>query len=220
MMYALDVESQDAQRGENVAAIYKPHPLSANTTRVLHILPPTSPDMSDVISCRLSVISMDPPSDYRALSYVWGDPSDTKVILVDNTRFKVRINLWSYLVQARSEEYSSVPLSEALYIWIDAICINQDDLDERSKQVAIMGQIYSKAFEVRAWLGVGTKENLEGMQDLAEADWGAGSSLNDERLESIRALLELEYWSRLWIFQEYVLANSIVVQCGPRIVSG
>jgi hypothetical protein len=168
---------------------------------------------------------MDPPPEYRALSYVWGDPSATKVILVDNTPFKVRINLWNYLVQARREEMCTL---DARYIWVDAVCINQNDLDERSKQVAIMGQIYSKASEVYAWLGVGTEKNLEAMRDLAETDCKAKSanaiwevlSFADEQLESICALFELEYWSRLWIVQEYVLANSIVVQCGPRIVSG
>jgi hypothetical protein len=226
-MDASNIDPQDPQRGENVSAIYQHHPLSANTTRVLHILPPTSPDMSDIISCRLSVISMDPPPEYRALSYVWGDPSATKVILVDNTPFKVRINLWNYLVQARSEEYPDMLLFEPPWIWVDAICINQDDLDERSKQVGIMGQIYSKAYGVCAWLGVGTEKDLEAMRDLAEINWEAESanakheifSLADERIESICALLDLEYWSRLWIFQEYVLATSIVVQCGPRIIS-
>ena len=124
-MDALDIGMQDAQREEDIAAIYQHHPLSANTTRVLHILPPTSPDMSDIISCRLDVISMDPPPEYRALSYVWGDPSATKIILVDDTPFRVRINLWNYLVQARSEGYVNS-------LWIDAICINQTDLEERS----------------------------------------------------------------------------------------
>lgn len=126
---------------EDVSIIYRRHPLSASTTRVLHILPATSPDMSDTISCQLSVISIDPSPEYRALSYVWGDPSATKSILVDNTPFEVRENLWNYLAQARHEGYVDA-------LWIDAICINQDDLDERSKQVAIMGQIYSKASEL------------------------------------------------------------------------
>jgi hypothetical protein len=227
-MDASNIDPQDPQRGENVSAIYQHHPLSANTTRVLHILPPTSPDMSDIISCRLGVISLDSFSDYRPISYVWGDPSATKIILVDDTPFKVRINLWNYLAQARSEEYTGVLWAEPLWIWVDAICINQDDLDERSKQVAIMGQIYSKAYGVCAWLGVGTEKSSETMQELTEIDWeahyekaksGQGFNLADEQLESICEWLELAYWSRVWIIQEYALSNRAVIQCGPKIIS-
>lgn len=225
-MEASHIDPQDAHKGEDIAAIYRRHPLSANTTRVLQILPPTSPDMSDIISCRLSVISMDSRPEYRALSYVWGDPSATKVILVDNTPFKVRINLWNYLVQARSEERCTL---EPRYIWVDAVCINQDDLDERSTQVAIMGQIYSKASEVCAWLGVGTEKSWETMRDLTEIDWeanyekvksGQDFELADEQLESaIFEWLELAYWSRVWIIQEYALSDRAVIQCGPKIIS-
>jgi hypothetical protein len=131
-------------------------------------------------------------------------------------------NLWNYLAQARSDGYVD-PL------WIDAICINQSDLDERSKQVAIMGQIYSKASEVRAWLGAGSKENLLAMQYIDEIDWKvvsgqsrekASPSIADEQLEPIQKLLETEYWSRLWIMQEFVLASSVTLYCGPKTIPG
>lgn len=205
---------------QDVSMIYRRHPLSASTTRVLHILPATSSGMSDTISCRLSVISIDPSPEYRALSYVWGDPSATKFILVDNTPFEVRENLWNYLAQARHEGYVDA-------LWIDAICINQDDLDERSKQVAIMGQIYSKASEARVWLGVGTEDNLSAIQYILDTDWQAPlrrfrwiRGLANKRVESIRKLLELDYWSRVWIIQEYLLARCVAIQCGPKFVLG
>jgi hypothetical protein len=206
----------------DLSMIYQNHPLSANTTRVLRVLPATTPDQSEIISCRLSVVSLDPAPEYRALSYVWGHPSGKRFILIDDTRFRVRNNLWNYLAQARSDGYVD-PL------WIDAICINQSDLDERSKQVAIMGQIYSKATEVRAWLGAGTTQNLLAMQYIDEINWKAvsgqskekeGSSIADSQLEPIQKLLETEYWSRLWIMQEFVLANSVTLQCGPKTIPG
>jgi hypothetical protein len=74
----------------DLSMIYQNYPLSANTTRVLRILPATTPDQSEIISCRLSVISLDPAPEYRALSYVWGPPSGKRFILIDNTRFRVR----------------------------------------------------------------------------------------------------------------------------------
>jgi len=104
--------------------------------------------MTDIISCRLSVVSLDPsfrprahntPSvdyalDYRAVSYEWGDPCYTDGILVDGKLFTVRANLWNFLAQARRERFFGT-------LWIDAICINQTDIEERSSQVAIMGLI-------------------------------------------------------------------------------
>jgi hypothetical protein len=209
----------------DLSAIYKNYPLSANTTRVLRLLPPIFPDLSDVISCQLSVISLDNPPEYRALSYVWGDPSETKIILVDNAAFRVRINLWNFLAQMRAERYWDA-------LWIDAICINQDNLQERCDQVSIMGQIYLTAADARAWLGAGTETYLLAMQRLADTNWptcdqildrNRPSLLNepfatDEWLAPVLDLLNHEYWSRIWIIQEYSLATNLMVQYESVVV--
>lgn len=111
-----------------------------------------------------------------------------------------------------------------------------------------MGQVYSKATEVRTWLGVGTPDNLLGMQKVLESDWDSmcgspSESLsqepkdtaifkdeidlywrrlfklaNDARLASILELLRMKYWSRIWIVQECILAQTLVIQCGPHTV--
>lgn len=214
-----------------------------NSIRVLNILPSTCPDMTDDISCCLSVISLDPPFfsldpppfswafgffeldislDYRAVSYVWGPSSVTRNILIDGKRFVVRANLWDFLAEARREKYTCS-------LWIDAICINQEDIEERSSQVANMGLVYSKATCVWAWLGLGTERQLWAFQDIALVDWPADVqrtgngwkfSAIEQYFESIVLLLDLEYWSRLWIFQEYVLARCVIIQCGPEVLPG
>ena len=82
---------------------------------------------------------------YLALSYVWGDPSDPKTILVNGVPFKVTQNLERALMDL--EPNIKLP------IWIDAVCINQNDEDEKGQQVARMRDIYQNAEQTIVWLG-------------------------------------------------------------------
>lgn len=88
--------------------------------------------------------------DYIALSYVRGDQTHKKDIILNGSRFQVGFNLHNALLRLRN---SSEIRSLKLKIWIDAICINQDDLDERATGVKKMVVVYSEALAVRAWLG-------------------------------------------------------------------
>jgi hypothetical protein len=91
---------------------------------------------SDQIECDIFHVSLDSTPSYNALSYAWGHPLNPKVqISLSGCAFMVRQNLWEALHQIRSE-------SEELMIWIDAICINQSDLAERSEQVCKMKSIF------------------------------------------------------------------------------
>lgn len=83
---------------------------------------------------------------YTALSYVWGPPTPRKSITCNGEEVTVTANLEAALVQLRDE-------SQEKLIWIDQLCINQDDHQERKKQVSMMGQIYSMAEQVAVWLG-------------------------------------------------------------------
>ena len=97
------------------------------------------------ISLELKVVISGPHHAYTAVSYLWGDSSPTHLILVDGKQFKVRANLWRFLrhVAGRCDrDY-----------WVDAICINQNDISERNEQVIRMGEIYSWATKVLLWLG-------------------------------------------------------------------
>jgi hypothetical protein len=97
---------------------------------------------SDQIQCDIFCVSLDGALPYNALSYTWGDPSDPAFQIALNERaFMVRKNLWEALNQLQSE-------SQELTIWIDAICINQNDLAERSEQVCKMKSIFEQAKQV------------------------------------------------------------------------
>ncbi|KAF2028767.1 HET-domain-containing protein, partial [Setomelanomma holmii] len=100
------------------------------------------------IECRLHVTSLKNSIPYTALSYVWGleDASAMRSILLDGKVFHVQRNLFKLLKQMRKEHYTRL-------LWIDAICVDQAKDDERTHQVSLMGQIYSKAALMLVWLG-------------------------------------------------------------------
>ena len=90
-------------------------------------------------------LSEDPPCQYCALSYVWGDATKTSDIWVNDKRVGITRNLDRALRDLR-------PQQDTLVIWIDALCNNQSDSAEVSHQVQMMGRIYSTATTVRSWL--------------------------------------------------------------------
>jgi Heterokaryon incompatibility protein (HET)/SET domain len=83
--------------------------------------------------------------DYTAISYMWGSPEDTKTITINGMPVTVGKNLAAALDRLRSSLVDKV--------WIDAICINQDDIDERHAQVLRIKDIFSQSLAVTVWLG-------------------------------------------------------------------
>nr|POE74659.1 heterokaryon incompatibility protein 6, or allele [Quercus suber] len=112
--------------------------------RLVVLLPGTG---DSPIKCEMIWESSDRPRrQYKCLSYNWGTNIRDAAILCDGYRFPVTENLLKALRSLRRPKTN-------LLIWIDQICINQDDLPERSQQVEIMKSIFSQAKEVIVWLG-------------------------------------------------------------------
>lgn len=147
---------------------------------------------------------------FEALSYRWGLTQNAKTIqLNNNLDFKITAALESALQVLRSVE-------EARLIWIDAICINQGDVQERNHQVQLMRKIYSHAKTVRIWLDVDIDDNCAAMVKLRSFD-----SLSDQKdlgqdpsfWEPLCAVSKDAYWMRVWIQQEISNARSLAIQC-------
>lgn len=103
-------------------------------------------------------------------------------------------------------------------IWVDTLCIDQTNSEEKSEQVAIMGEIYSQARGVFAWLGDGNTNfyfalngKIRGVPEYNKED----IIILDECYEEIFMNL---YWTRLWTLQERVLAKELWIVCGDEIV--
>lgn len=125
---------------------YQPLDQSADCIRVIQILPMTKECVD--IRCTIRHIKFSERPKYEALSYMWGDASKTADIFVDGAAFKVTLNLRDALWFLRHRADGT-----AMQFWIDAICINQSDADEKTRQIRIMPHIYFRAQVVLVWLG-------------------------------------------------------------------
>ena len=134
-------------------SIYLPLDPKKSQIRLIHLQPrpgsnSDSDSDNDTITCSLQVAGLDDETCvYDALSYEWGIGTDTSfAIILNGVEISVRENLWRAM-RTLSNDQNAQP------IWIDALCINQEDSIERSSQVSQMGRIYQRASCVVAWLG-------------------------------------------------------------------
>ncbi|TVY65373.1 Heterokaryon incompatibility protein 6, OR allele [Fusarium oxysporum f. sp. cubense] len=175
----------------------------------------------------LSRVSLNQSPTYLALSYVWGDPSNTLPIVVEGLLVDVTVNLRHALDALCVNDAVDHPL------WVDALCINQANDAEKNAQVQMMHRIYTGAATTFAWLGLGDHHSnaaidwLWSLSTIARKDGVRAASMAHEVLvEELYALtplahltLELfqrSYWSRVWVVQELVFSHNILVVCGDR----
>jgi hypothetical protein len=126
---------------------YRPLNTARREIRLLVLHP--GEDILDLFSysCSLIYVSMDEDPEYEALSYVWGSEANKQKILIDGRQLSVTANL----AEALNHLYDSDSVRK---LWVDAICINQRDIRERSHQVQNMTEIYARARNVMVWIGV------------------------------------------------------------------
>ena len=115
-----------------------------DSIRLVLIQPHTKDD--DLLSCSLIHVKFAEKPRYNALSYMWGDEAVKVDILLEGALFQVGQNLWDALHYLRGS-------GTQMPFWIDAICINQPDVEERNRQLAMMKWIYFRADTVVTWLG-------------------------------------------------------------------
>lgn len=177
------------------------------------------------LKCELNVVLLDAAADtYDALSYVWGSATKDASIICNGRRLPVTTSLKDALRRLRHP-------TEIKLLWADAVCINQDDLEEKSRQVPLMGSIYQNAGSVPIWLGhdperiAGDCFNLikETNRSLAEAWEKTGSvyapcDLCDDpnRWARLQRLASLPWFRRLWVIQEAGLAKECVLIWGHK----
>ena len=201
---------------------YMPLP-DADSIRVLQLYPRLSSDA--VISGTLILRRLyEREPQYTSLSYSWGRNSDgdaslSRTVLIDGYEFPIAENLHDFLllVTGGSSTAETPPL------WIDALCIDQEDVQERSKQVAIMASIYQNASDLIIWLGHGTNdsEDREAMDALEliprVQDWLISKSVDipeqimiygqnglcmPEYQAIIARFCQRRYFHRRWAIQE------------------
>ncbi|OCK96039.1 HET-domain-containing protein [Cenococcum geophilum 1.58] len=210
----------------NTAATLYPQRLSPENNEI-RLLTIQRGAFKEPIRCSLRAVCLDDNPTYTALSYVWGDATITKPILVDGSPFEATINLESALWHIRKSDSDQV-------FWVDAVCINQSDAVERNAQVSLMGAIYSKCSDMLAWLGEADlasdmlvnalSENSvpsqpdpqsEGFVELAERYFFELQKLS----LLIKAISKRAWFKRVWVSQEFLLPKKDpIFQCGSAFI--
>ncbi|KAF2171567.1 hypothetical protein M409DRAFT_50983 [Zasmidium cellare ATCC 36951] len=192
-----------------------------------------SEDSNAPIECTIRDIHLAEKPTYEALSYVWGHGNDSAAIQLNNKTRLVRSNLRAALFQLRFRKHPRV-------LWIDALCINQGDVDERNHQVRIMSTIYQSAKRVLIWVGesgdgsklvfdymrkLRTKHKQDPYRDEPD-DEGAEQppfnfsyakgrpTLQGELGEAFEKFCHRPWFSKTWVIQEFALSSPAVVVCG------
>ncbi|KAI7085390.1 hypothetical protein KC356_g5948 [Hortaea werneckii] len=126
-------------------SIWKPLDKEKREIRILLLQP--SGEEDDALYADLEIVSLDREPKYKAISYVWGDALDTTVMFVNGGKvIKITKSLAAALRRFR---HSRIFVA----LWADAVCINQENLQERADQVSIMGKIYASAIQVNPFEG-------------------------------------------------------------------
>lgn len=229
---------QEASRSRNVPQFkYDALPKSQHI-RVLKLEPGVwdSPIRCSLKPCNIGNDTL----SYEAISYVWGTSSERKEITCDGQHFLVTTGLFDALQTFRQ-------LYQPRTLWADAICINQEDTEERNHQVQLMRIIYSKATKVLIWLGhedpsivqsgldavcrivneVFSETKRDGV--LADYTWNdqGPRSFNRsilpkpaeaEEMKALGPLFACTWFTRLWVIQEVVLSSAVVIYWGNTVI--
>ena len=223
--------------------------LSGDFMRLLQVQGGTKKDM---ISLRITQYATKRRPNYAAISYTWGpnpkaantsrspaastkgpDPH-IRLIRVNGRHFRIRINLWNLLWHLRER-------GESRFLWVDALCIDQENLEERNFHVQRMSKIYEHAEKTFVWLGLPSEDLrqvrvLEFIHQMAQScpkpqqqqqqqapDAGSGARMFrdkyltealSQRWTNVLEVCRATYWTRTWIIQEFIQASQVEVLCG------
>jgi hypothetical protein len=202
-------------------------PLVAPDAFRLALFYPAS-DVLAVVECSiehatLSQYDQDLIHHYTALSYVWGEPTDTRQINISGCPFHITATLESALRHLRDAK-------RVIRIWADALCINQADVEERSQQVSQMGSIYSVARHTIIYLGDSTETTDSIFSEIGSLGTSGNvplpiddlhSKYSDAALEALvdglkTQIIQRPWFTRVWVFQELLLSRDPWLQCGTK----
>lgn len=194
---------------------YEPLDRSENEIRLLRI--GSNEENSDTIQCELQSYNSLDRLFFTALSYSWQPMLPLREVIVNGRILAVGDNLWQFLQTHKSED--------GAYFWIDQICIDQSNNEEKNHQVRMMAEIYNEASKTIVWLGVeawGSDDAMAYLQSLSDIPDAARVKAHADLGWDVRArlheLFDRLYWRRLWIIQEIMYSHSILLQCGEQTI--
>ena len=204
--------------------------------RIMELLPGKK---EDAIQCYLtSELRQDAINNYDAVSYTWGESTDPFGIICCNETLSATTNLVDALREIREiqRQYPKTPRR----LWVDAVCIDQDNNKERNHQVKQLGQVYQNARQVFACLGPDKYGIAKDCFDIIRK-WNGyldqqfriyGHTRNIPPLEppphlcidadegsKLETLMKRPWFSRVWVLQEAGLAKDCLLIWGNQSMS-
>jgi Heterokaryon incompatibility protein (HET) len=194
--------------------------------RLLKVSMPNSNSSPRIALASFPICSAPP---YEAISYTWADQNNSHYIELNDDRWLlVTKNVWTIIREV------ATPFMER-HVWIDALCINQSDREEKATQVEMMGDIYGNAVRVIVWLGNEDVTSSEATRmfsllhkiryDMHSDTYSSGFDYRQKEFrafqDSIKPLgkfLTNPYWSRTWIIQEISLAREVYLIYGGHYI--
>jgi hypothetical protein len=169
-----------------------------------------SEDHTKPIHASLHVVSLYHHPHYEALSYCWGSKENQLSISLSGQDIKINTNLHSALVRLREKKHPRI-------LWIDALCINQEDVVERGSQVLLMEDIYKSCKSCFIWLGESnniTNTAIRVLRDWAKKGHLRGYNFGPSHIIAAAELTSRPWFSRIWTVQESILPQKLDVICG------
>lgn len=242
----------DTQAALTKDALSLPKPVTTNGSYPYTALDPTKSQIrilelyydlsfTDPIRASLKTISLDEPkvsaikhskpaaSAFTALSYCWGVPTTDHSINLDGYHLPITQSLDSALRHLRNFYMDGMSVWEK-YLWIDQLCINQSDVDERNSQVSLMRRIYKKAHNVHVWLGEESDTSRTAIDLLtilgAPPKDAPGEAIHYPSLtgpevalnwKALASFFSRPWFERVWIRQEIALHDKILLSCGEKV---
>ncbi|KAK7414497.1 hypothetical protein QQX98_006684 [Neonectria punicea] len=217
----------------NASLPYQYTPLQEpNSIRILCL----SAGSSRILSAELVETTLGSNLAYEAISYAWGSSELSRPLSVQGGKI-----LWitASLYKALRAIRHSITKCGTRYVWADGVCINQDDNDEKSRQVQLIPEIYRSACRVITYVGENTHNVSRGI-DLANRLILAREERQQSRnamtiaaayarhrvpgkyepaWESLRDFLSRSWYTRMWIVQESLLNSKMIMMCGSVMIN-
>lgn len=176
--------------------------LTSDSIRLLRLLP--SNDENTPIKCELFHYPLHDKGTrtqpYEALSYVWGSPAETQPIFIraQNSQNEqivhITVNLHEALLRLRTHYLDRI-------LWVDAVCINQENTQEKEQQIQLMAKTYGLANRVVVWLGESADDSDQALRELRHAGGHSPENISDSESlhHALITLLDRPWFRRIWV---------------------
>ena len=175
--------------------------------RLLNIVPRHTPSGNGRLKDGIQHVFLSESPLYTAVSWMWGSPGDLVDLDLDGHKLIVQRNLRGIIEQLRDDNQSR-------RVWIDAICIDQENILEKGHQVQMMGKIYQNANYVVACLNATRPEDSKHLyREAVSLHRILQKGRYSTNTSSYRLLFGNRYFTRRWIIQEIALAQAVIFSC-------